>query len=71
MLESHKGSVPLSFGMKWTDQGVHGRYGHRLRLWTAEGAGHAFSDAYKAERQAMISAGFSWHREGGRLSPCF
>lgn len=71
MLESHKGSVPLSFGMEWTDQGVHGRYGHRLRLWTAEGAGHAFSDAYKAEREAMISAGYSWHREGGRLSPCF
>lgn len=71
MLESHKGSVPFCFGMEWTDRGVHGRYGHMLRLWTAEGAGHAYSDAYKAEREAMIAAGFSWHREDGRLSPCF
>ncbi len=62
---------PFSFGMAWHDQGVHGRYGHDLRLWTAEGAGHSFSDAYQAERAAMVSAGFSWHREGGRLVPCY
>lgn len=71
MLGSPKGPVPLFFGMDWADQGVHGRYGHHLRLCTAEGSGYAFSDAYKAEREAMISAGFSWHREGGRLVPCF
>lgn len=60
-----KGPVPHSFGMAWTDQGVHGRYGHRLRLWTAEGDTTAFHDAYRAEKTAMIDAGYSWRQQAG------
>lgn len=73
MLEISKGPVPHSFGMAWTDQGVHGRYGHRLRLWTAEGDVGAFHDAYRAEKALMVDAGYSWRRMGleDGMTPCF
>lgn len=68
-----KGPVPHSFGMAWADQGVHGRYGHRLRLWTAKGDTTAFHDAYRAEKTAMIDAGYSWRQQAGGegWAPCF
>jgi len=58
-------SPPILFpGAAWRAVGVHRRYGHDLDLFVLDGDATGYAAAYRAHREAMICAGFSWTRFG-------
>lgn len=64
---------PVSFGSTWHCVGERRRYGTVRALWTPDAALAGYSLCYRALRDRLVAAMYSWTDLDGRgsLTPCF